>query len=79
MEESKESLDKIKDKTKISHPDTKTKKSIAKYGMTISMGALLVTGLVKGKESKALHVCAGLSLIGFSWWHYTLYPDPKKG
>ena len=66
------------DKTKNAGLDTRTKRTIAKYGMVVSMGTLLITGLMKGKESSVLHVGSGFTLIGFSWWHYNLYSDPKK-
>ena len=66
------------DKTKKTGLDIRTKRTIAKYGMVVSMGTLLITGFTKRKESNVLHVGSGLTLIGFSWWHYTLYSDPKK-
>ena len=58
--------------------DIKTKRDIAKYGMAVSMGTLLITGFMKGKGSTALHVGSGLTLIGFSYWHYSLYQSKKQ-
>lgn len=56
----------------------KEKRSMAKTGMIVSMGALVVTGFMRNRESSALHVGSGLALIGFSYWHYKLY-EPKTG
>ena len=67
------------DKTKNAGLDTRTKRTIAKYGMVVSMGTLLITGFMKTKNSSALHVGSGLALIGFSFWHYNLYSTTKKG
>jgi len=53
------------------------KKSIAKIGMTASLGVLVVTGLTRGRGAKALHVWSGIALMGFSWWHHQLY-QPKS-
>ena len=53
--------------------DIKTKRDIAKYGMAVSMGTLLITGFMKGRGSSVVHVGSGLTLIGFSYWHYSLY------
>lgn len=53
------------------------KKSIAKIGMTASLGSLVVTGLMRGRGAKALHIWSGIALMGFSWWHHQLY-QPKN-
>jgi len=53
------------------------KRSIAKAGMALSMGSLVYTGL-RGEDSKTLHIVSGLALIGFSFWHYTLYQHRPK-
>jgi hypothetical protein len=50
----------------------KEKRDLAKLGMIASMGTLLVTGFM-GREASRLHIGSGLALIGFSYWHYTLY------
>jgi hypothetical protein len=56
----------------------KEKRDLAKIGMVASMGTLLVTGFM-GREASKLHIGSGLALIGFSYWHYTLYqPDTPK-
>lgn len=54
------------------------KKKYAKTGMTVSMGVLAVTGFMQGKGPKALHVCSGAALIGFSMWHHMLYRPRAK-
>ena len=56
----------------------KDKRSMAKTGMIVSMGALVVTGFMGNRESGALHVGSGLALVGFAYWHYKLY-EPKTG
>ncbi|WP_319523041.1 hypothetical protein [uncultured Desulfosarcina sp.] len=55
----------------------KEKRELAKIGMVASMGTLLVTGFM-GREGSRVHIGSGLALIGFSYWHYTLY-QPKTG
>ncbi|PIE70016.1 MAG: hypothetical protein CSA22_10195 [Deltaproteobacteria bacterium] len=49
------------------------KRSLAKMGMIASMGTLVATGFMRSREASAVHVGAGLALVGFSYWHYTLY------
>jgi hypothetical protein len=49
------------------------KRSSAKIGMSLSLGALVVTGFMPGRGAKTLHVWSGLALIGFSIWHHNLY------
>jgi hypothetical protein len=49
------------------------KKSVAKMGMTLSLGALVVTGLMQGRGAKILHIWSGMALVGFSVWHHCLY------
>ena len=64
-----------------------TKKELrtaAKAGMTLSLGALALTGMGKGRKNKVLHLWSGIALIGFSVWHHNLYkpgaplPGPRK-
>jgi hypothetical protein len=49
------------------------KKSVAKVGMTLSLGALVITGLMQGRGAKILHIWSGVALVGFSVWHHCLY------
>jgi hypothetical protein len=54
-------------------------KSAAKVGMTLSMGALIVTGLMRGRGARTLHIWSGVALVGFSLWHHSLYrPQGRK-
>jgi hypothetical protein len=54
------------------------KKSVAKIGMTLSMGALVGTGLMRGRGARTLHIWSGLALIGFSYWHHKLYQPSRR-
>ncbi|WP_321314432.1 STAS/SEC14 domain-containing protein [Halarcobacter sp.] len=59
--------------------DLDTKKEIAKIGMTATMGITVATSMyMKNKFMKRLHVVAGVALVGFSYWHHTLYQPTKK-
>jgi hypothetical protein len=53
------------------------KRSIAKTGMALSIGALVYTGL-RGPASRNLHIVSGLALVGFSYWHYSLYQSQSR-
>ncbi len=53
------------------------KRSIAKIGMALSMGTLVYTGF-RGEETRTLHIASGLALVGFSYWHYSLYQPRKR-
>jgi len=57
---------------------TAEKRDLAKLGMVVSMGTLMVTGFM-GREASRMHIGSGLALIGFSYWHYRLYqPNSPK-
>lgn len=59
--------------------DLDTKKEIAKIGMTATLGITVATSFyMKNKFMKNLHVVAGAALVGFSYWHHTLYQPSKK-
>ncbi|MDR1460057.1 MAG: hypothetical protein LBI78_00225 [Campylobacteraceae bacterium] len=66
--------------TKTQMKDTlKTKKEIAKVGMTLSLGILTASAfMLKNKTAKKVHVAAGVALIGFSYWHHKLYQSGNK-
>ncbi len=69
----------IEKKEKVFNLDLDTKKEIAKIGMTASLGTVLATSLyMKTKFMKKLHIGSGVALIGFSFWHHTLYQAEKK-
>lgn len=46
--------------------------------MTVSLGASLVTGLMRGRRARVLHIWSGVALIGFSLWHHSLYQPPVR-
>ncbi len=57
----------------------KAQKSIAKIGMTGSLGALFVSGFFKFHGAKQLHIYSGFGLLAFSLWHHFLnQPKPKS-
>lgn len=63
--------------------DLKRRRSLAKVGMTTSMGVLAATGIMEGLGNKSpsmrtFHVASGLALIGFSLWHYSLYGNRSR-
>jgi hypothetical protein len=48
-------------------------RSAAKTGMAVAMGALVVTGMMRGRGAAKLHIVSGIALVGFSFWHHHLY------
>ena len=50
------------------------RRKVAKAGMLGSMGALVLTGLQRGRGAGPLHLWAGLALLDFTYWHSRLYP-----
>lgn len=69
----------IEKKGKILTLDLDTKKEIAKIGMTASLGVVTATSFyMKNKFMKNLHIGSGVALIGFSFWHHTLYQPEKR-
>jgi len=54
------------------------KKKVAKVGMTISLGSLVLTGLMHFKGHKSLHTWSGIALLGFSFWHHRLNKRKSK-
>lgn len=73
-------IKKEEEKSLIPKLDLDTKKELAKIGMTATMGITVLTSFyMKNKTMKYLHIGAGAALVGFSYWHHTLYrPDKKK-
>ena len=53
--------------------EMESKRSLAKLGMTVSLGSLVVTGLMRGAGARKAHLWSGLALVGFSVWHHNLY------
>lgn len=55
-----------------------TKREIAKIGMSVSLVLTAGSALFfKNKVAKNIHVISGISLVGFSLWHSSLYPKEK--
>ncbi|NDV18416.1 hypothetical protein GO013_03155 [Pseudodesulfovibrio sp. JC047] len=55
---------------------SKTKKTLAKAGMATTLGTLVATGLMETNKTdtlKKVHLWSGFALVGFSYWHYSLY------
>jgi hypothetical protein len=55
-----------------------TQRVIAKAGMSVSMGVLVWTALIRGRALRRYHVLAGVALLGFTAWHMTLYKSRAK-
>jgi len=51
----------------------------AKWGMALSLGTLVVTGLMdkkpgpRGQSLRSLHLWSGMAMVGFALWHSSLY------
>ena len=54
------------------------KKQIAKAGMMISLGSLVLTGLTHFRGHKNFHTWSGIALLGFSFWHHRLNTRKSK-
>lgn len=68
----------IKNK-KIKSLNLSTKKELAKIGMSISMGLVVLTAFnTKNKFSKNLHILSGAALVGFSYYHTKLYSKKES-
>ncbi|MFW5735138.1 MAG: hypothetical protein ACOCWR_08770 [Oceanidesulfovibrio sp.] len=49
------------------------RRELAKVGMAASLGMLVLTGFLEGSAARKWHIASGVALIGFSWWHHSLY------
>ncbi len=61
---------------------TQTKRTLAKAGMAASLGTLVATGLMETNKTETLkkvHLWSGFALVGFSYWHYSLYNKKPGG
>ncbi|TQR60367.1 hypothetical protein [Campylobacter troglodytis] len=55
-----------------------SQKELAKIGMGISLALTATTALFMNNPStRKIHIISGAALIGFSIWHYSLYPKEK--
>lgn len=51
-------------------------KEFAKTGMIVSMAAAVGTAFfLDNKRTKYLHIASGVALVGFSYWHHSLYKE----
>lgn len=55
------------------------KRKAAKAGMTGTLAALVLTGMMRGRVTRPLHVAAGVAFLAFTLWHSRLYPVNLKG
>ena len=59
--------------------DSTRQREQAKVGMAVSLGVLVTTGFLSRLAgawtpgTRNVHLCAGVALVGFSYWHWTLY------
>ena len=61
---------------------SKNKRTLAKAGMAASLGTLVATGLMETNKTetlKKIHLWSGFALVGFSYWHYSLYSKKSSG
>lgn len=60
-------------------PKPLTNRDLAKWGLAVSLGVLVVSGLTNHEKSRTWHLAAAGAMVGFSAWHYSLYqPSNKK-
>ena len=59
-------------------PFLRGQKTLAKMGMTGSLGALFVSGFFKFKGAKSVHIYSGFGLLAFSLWHHFLNQPKTK-
>lgn len=62
--------------------DTRTQRTVAKAAMAASLGVLVATGLMETNHTptlKKVHMWSGFALVGFSYWHYSLYNKKSGG
>lgn len=54
-------------------------REIAKIGMGVSLALTATTALfMKNPAASKIHTLSGVALVGFSIWHYSLYPKVSK-
>lgn len=54
-------------------------REVAKMGMGVSLALTASTALLmKNPTASKLHILSGVALVGFSLWHYSLYPHASK-
>lgn len=56
--------------------DIDAHRRFAKAGMSVSLGALVLTAFaMKNKTVKKIHIAAGVAMVGFSLYHAGLYDN----
>lgn len=55
-----------------------TQRTAAKAGMSVSLGVLVWTAMMRGRKVMRYHTLAGVALLGFTVWHLTLYRARNK-
>lgn len=55
-----------------------TRRTVAKAGMSVSLGVLLWTAMTRSRKVMHYHTLAGVALLGFTVWHLTLYRARNK-
>lgn len=56
------------------------KRQMAKWGMVGALGALVLTATLRRQpHARLVHAVAGVALLGFSYWHHTLYVNDPVG
>lgn len=53
-------------------------RELAKTGMAVSLGALVMTGLLRTPQARVFHIIAGTAMVGLCLWHSTLYKPNNK-
>ncbi|HKM19542.1 MAG TPA: hypothetical protein VJY14_05710 [Aliarcobacter sp.] len=59
--------------------DLEVQKEVAKVGMSLTLGATVVTSMfMKNKIAKNTHIVSGVAFCGFALWHHMLYQAKKS-
>lgn len=53
-------------------------RELAKTGMAVSLGTLVVTGFFRFRFARLIHPWAGAALLGFTLWHHWLNTQRSK-
>ena len=76
-EHKKTTKNEVKTKEKAKVPAVRSKRQtdreLAKIGLMVTMGALVITGMSRTRSARKAHVVAGGIFIGLSVWHHMLY------
>ena len=76
IEKEDESLKKTKTEIKKPFLDDMSKKELAKIGLSVSMGLTVLSAFsLRSRFSKNLHVISGALMVGFAFYHNSLYDN----